>query len=146
MVLAKKENKQAMDKLQVFSPKTRDNFRVWPRSVKTYFRYQSKKFTVDVDKIHWLGGRVEGKALFWHQSHQEHFEKSHCRDTCAQYEEALCERFLNAESDKQDLERLFALRYEGDIEDYMTQMTYYKTKLGLKSPAWVAQIALGLLS
>jgi hypothetical protein len=27
----------------------------------------------------------------------------------------------------------------------MTQNTYYNTKLGLKGPAWVAQIALGLV-
>jgi hypothetical protein len=39
-----------------------------------------------------------------------------------------------------------ALRYEGDIEDYMTQKTYYNTKLGLKGRAWVAQINLGLMS
>jgi hypothetical protein len=39
---------------------------------------------------------------------------------------------------------LSVLRYRGDIEDYMTQKTYYNTKLGLKGPAWVAQIARGL--
>jgi hypothetical protein len=71
---------------------------------------------------------------------------SHHRDTWVQYEEALCDHFLSTEEDKRDLERMSALRYEGDIEDYMTQKTYYNTKLGLKGPAWVAQIALGLLS
>jgi hypothetical protein len=39
-----------------------------------------------------------------------------------------------------------ALMYKGDIEDYMTQKTYYNTKLGLKGLAWVAHIALGLPS
>jgi hypothetical protein len=39
-----------------------------------------------------------------------------------------------------------AVRYEYDIEDYMTQKTYYNTKFGLKVLAWVAQIALGLPS
>jgi hypothetical protein len=63
-----------------------------------------------------------------------------------QYEEALCECFLSADEDKRDLKSMLALRYEGDIEDYMTQKTYYNTKLGLKSLAWVAQIALGLPS
>jgi hypothetical protein len=38
------------------------------------------------------------------------------------------------------------LRYEGDIDNYMTQKTYYNIKLGLRGPAWVAQIALGLPS
>jgi hypothetical protein len=37
-------------------------------------------------------------------------------------------------------------RYEGDIQDYMIQKTYYNAKLGLKGPAWVAQIALGIQS
>jgi hypothetical protein len=39
-----------------------------------------------------------------------------------------------------------ALRYQGDIEDYMTQQTYYNTKLGLKSLAKVGQITIDLLS
>jgi hypothetical protein len=41
---------------------------------------------------------------------------------------------------------MLALRSEGDIEDYMIQETSYNTNLGLKGPAWVAQIALGILS
>jgi hypothetical protein len=70
-----------MDKPKVFSGKTTDNFLVWDKSVKTYFQYQRKKFTVDGDKIDWLGGRLEEKALFWHQCCQEHFEMSHHQDT-----------------------------------------------------------------
>jgi hypothetical protein len=38
------------------------------------------------------------------------------------------------------------VRYQGDIAHYMIQKTYYNTNLGLKSPLWVAQIALGFLS
>jgi hypothetical protein len=38
------------------------------------------------------------------------------------------------------------LRYEGHIEDYITQKISYNIKLDLKGPVWVAQIALGLLS
>jgi hypothetical protein len=63
-----------------------------------------------------------------------------------QYEEALCDRFVNTEEDTQDLERISALRYEGNIEDYMTEKTNYNTKLDLKGPGWVAQIALDLPS
>jgi hypothetical protein len=37
-----------------------------------------------------------------------------------------------------------ALRYKGNIEDYMTQKTYYNTKLGLKGLAWVVHIAVSL--
>jgi hypothetical protein len=61
-----------------------------------------------------------------------------------QYEEALYECYLSAEEDKGDFERMSVLRYKGDIEDYITQKTYNITNLGLKGPAWVAQIALGL--
>jgi hypothetical protein len=89
------------------------------------FPIQEEKFTFDVDKIDWLGGQLEGKALFWHQSRQECFEMSHIRDTKVQYEEALCDFFLSVEKDKGDLERILALRYQGNIEDYMTQTTYY---------------------
>jgi mannitol/fructose-specific phosphotransferase system IIA component (Ntr-type) len=51
-----------------------------------------------------------------------------------QYEEALSKVFLSIE-DKQDLERISALRYEADIEDYITHKTYYYTMLGLKGLA-----------
>jgi hypothetical protein len=60
---------------------------------------------------------------------------SHQWDTGAQDEETLCERFLSIEEDKRDLGRMSALKYEGNIEDYITQKTYYNTKLGLKGPA-----------
>jgi hypothetical protein len=96
----KKESKQLMDKLKVFARKNTDNFRVWYKSVKRYFHYERKKFTVNVDKFDWLRGRLEGKALFWQQSCQEHFEMSHRRDTWVQYEEALCKRYLSVEEDK----------------------------------------------
>jgi hypothetical protein len=124
-----------MDEVKVFSGKTIDNFRVWHKSVKTYFRYERKKFTDDADKIDWLGSQLEGKALFWHHSHQELFEISHHWATWAQYEEALCECFLSTEEDNRDLKRMSALRYAGDIEDYLIQKTYYNTKLRLKGPA-----------
>jgi hypothetical protein len=71
---------------------------------------------------------------------------SHRRDTWAQYEEALCKHFLSTDENKRDLKQLSTLRYERDIEDYMTQMTYYNTKLGLKGQAWVSQVTLGLPS
>jgi hypothetical protein len=68
------------------------------------------------------------------------------QDPWVQYEEAGCECFLSTEEDKQDLERMSAIRYEDDIEDYMTEKTYSNTKLDLKGPAWVAQIPRGYLS
>jgi hypothetical protein len=61
-----------------------------------------------------------------------------------QYEEALYDHLLSAEEDKLNLERMSTLRYEGHIEHYITQMTYYISKLGLKGVALAAQIALGL--
>jgi hypothetical protein len=71
---------------------------------------------------------------------------SYRRDTWVQYGESLCKSCLGTEENNQDLERMSALRFEEDIEDYMTQKTFYNTKLGLKGPAWVAQIALRLPS
>jgi hypothetical protein len=135
IVLVKKENKQLMDEPKVFSGKTTDNFQVWHNSIKTYFWYERKKFTVDADKIDWLSGQLEGKALFWHQAHEEPFEMSYHRDIWAQNDEALCECFLSTAEDKWDLKIMSALRYKRDIEHYMTQKTYYNTKLGLKGPA-----------
>jgi hypothetical protein len=80
----------------------------------------------------YLGAWLEGKALFRHQSRQESFEMSHCRDTCVQYEESLCDHFLSVEVDNWNLKRMSALRYGGDIDDYMTQKTYYNTKFDIK--------------
>jgi hypothetical protein len=88
-----------------------------------------------MDKIDWRGGRLEVKALLEHQSCEEHFKMSHCQDTWAQYEEALWERFLSAEEDKRNLKTMAALTYKRDIENYMTDKTFYNIKLGLKGPA-----------
>jgi hypothetical protein len=53
-----------MDKPKVFAGKTTAIVRVWHKLVKTYFRYERKKFAIDTDKTDWLGGRLEGKAHF----------------------------------------------------------------------------------
>jgi hypothetical protein len=53
-------------------------------------------------------------------------------------EEALCDRYLSPEGDKRDLNKISTLSYEGDIEDYMTQMTYKNSKVGLICLAWLA--------
>jgi hypothetical protein len=84
--------------------------------------------------IDWQGDQYEGKALDWDLSGQEGFEMSHCWDNWAQYEVALYETGLSEEGYKRDLETMSALRYERHIKDYMTQKTYYYTKLGLKGP------------
>jgi hypothetical protein len=89
-----------MDKLKVFSGKMKDNFQIWHKSVKTYFQYEKKNFTVDTDKINYLGSQLEGKALIWDQSHEEQFEMSDRWDSSVQYQEALCECILSAEQDK----------------------------------------------
>jgi hypothetical protein len=47
-----------------------------------------------------------------------------------QYAEALGECFLSLEEDKQDLKRISALWFVGDIKDNMTKKTYYTPKLG----------------
>jgi hypothetical protein len=104
------------------------------------------KFTVDANKPDWLERWFEGKAHAWHQARQECCEMSHCWVNCVQYKENLCESFLSAEEDKMHLKRMSILRYESDIEDYMTQITYYNTKVGLKGPAWIVLIALDILS
>jgi hypothetical protein len=51
---------------------------------------------------------------------------------------------LSAAGDKKDLERMSALRYEGNNKDYMTPKIYYNTKLGLKGLVGEAQITLDL--
>jgi hypothetical protein len=140
------EHKPLLKKPKVFSGKTTDNFRVWHKSVQTYFQYMRKKFTIDANKSDWPGGRLEGKALFWDHSHQKHFEMYHHRYTWLQYEEALFDNNLSAEEDKWDLKRMSALRYQTDSEDYMSQKPYYDIKLGPKALAWVAQIPPGLLA
>jgi hypothetical protein len=100
-----KENKQPINKPKIFSRKIRNNFWVSQKSVKTYFQYERKKFTVNADKIDWVGDCLERKPLFWQESHQEHYTMSYGQDTLMQYEVALCECLLSAEGDKPDLER-----------------------------------------
>jgi hypothetical protein len=64
MFLVKKENNELTDKPKVFSRKATDHFQVWHKTVKTYFRYEKKKFAVIVNQIAWLGGRLDWNRLF----------------------------------------------------------------------------------
>jgi hypothetical protein len=48
---------------------------------------------------------------------------SHHPDTWVEFEDALSDYFLSAAEDKRDLKTMLVPRYEGNIEDSMTQMT-----------------------
>jgi hypothetical protein len=48
------------------------------------------------------------------------------------YTKVFGQRFLKTEEDRRNLEKRVALKYKGNIKDYMTQIISYNMKLGLK--------------
>jgi hypothetical protein len=104
----------------VFSKRT-DNFDGYGISQSRHISGTRGRNLVSIQiKLTSQGAGSKENALVGHQSCQKRFEMSHRWDTWVQYEEALFDHFLSAEEDQRDLERMSALRYEGNIEDYIT--------------------------
>jgi hypothetical protein len=103
IVLVTTESTQPIYMLQVSAEQTIDHFRVSHKSIKTYFRYEKKKFTVALDNIDSLGGQLDGQALVWPQSSYECGKMSHHQDTFVQYKEIIGESFLGAKEVNSEL-------------------------------------------
>jgi hypothetical protein len=58
----------------------------------------------------------------------EYIKMFYWQDTWVLYEEALCQRCLSAKKNNQDFEKMSAIEYKGNIDDYIIQKSYYNIK------------------
>jgi hypothetical protein len=90
--------------------------------VERYLQYFRDEFHNDIDKIRWVGGILEDKALAWYDNCEEDMKKFFQVDNWKSFTTMREERFVDKQEEEQSLGKMNDLKYSGDIEDYLTKM------------------------
>jgi hypothetical protein len=107
-------------KLKLANPKTYDGkpttpFRSWWESVKEYLRFYPN--TAGYQRVIWVGTLLTNEALEWHQARRRQYDDT---DTWEAYSSALQKEYLDPREGGQALQKMWTLRYKGDIKAYLT--------------------------
>ena len=89
-------------------------FRPWWQAVEGFFRYHGD--SQDHEKIAFVGSRLEGKALEWHQKMEQLMGNN---DTWAAYSQEMEEHYSDRAEEANAYKELEELKYKGDIQAYM---------------------------
>jgi hypothetical protein len=128
-------------KLQISKPEMFDGerdtkFRPWWRSVKDYLAFHRSSLTEEADKIRWIGFQMKGKARTWHQARAKQLDALHAEDTWTAYSSALEARFQDEREQENEERKMRELKYEGDIDHYVTQLREYNDIVCSHGPAF----------
>jgi hypothetical protein len=113
------DSHRSNQRLKLVNPTTYDGkpttpFRPWWESVKEFMRFYPQ--TAGFRRIIWVGTLLTNEALEWHQARRRDFEE----DTWEEYSNALQKEYLDPHEAGQALQKMWALRYKGDIKAYLT--------------------------
>ena len=98
----------------IYNGERTTKFRPWWQAVEGFFRYHSD--SQDHEKIAFVGSRLEGKALEWHQERERLMGNN---DTWAAYSQEMEEHYADRAEEANAYKELEELKYKGDIQAYM---------------------------
>ena len=128
----------------VFKGERSEDFRLWLAQVERFLSVESRRFTDDQHRISYVGSLLEGKALNWFEDRSRELASRFLNDNWQAYKSAMTERFLREDQDLRDFEKMWSLKYKGDIEDYMSKLESYNLRANTAGPAWKKAIQNGL--
>jgi hypothetical protein len=107
-------------KLKLVNPKTYDGkpttpFRPWWESVKEFLRFYPN--TAGYQRVIWVGTLLTNEALEWHQARRRQYDDT---DSWEAYSTALQKEYLDPREPGLALQKMWTLRYKGDIKAYFT--------------------------
>jgi hypothetical protein len=119
-------------------------YRRWIRSVERYLQYFREEFHDDIDKIIWVGGLLEDKALAWYDNREEDMKKFFQVDNWKSFTSTMEERFVDKQEEEKSLRRMNDLKYTGDIEDYLTKMETLNFRVCLSGTSYIHSLKQGM--
>ena len=119
-------------------------YRVWHASINRYLRYHAGTWSSDEDLITIVGSFMKDIALDWFDSRATTLSQNHKVDTFAAFVEAMDERFKTDEEDKEALKKLRAVKYKGNVLEYLDSMRTLNLRAGLYGLAWREALKNGL--
>jgi hypothetical protein len=113
-----------------FTGKDKSKFRSWWKSVLGYMEVQEVLMPTDKIKILWVGSLMTDYALNWFQNRQNWCEANKFQDQWNLFKEAIEEQFKDSAGLKKDTDKMNALKYKDDMDDYINQLEDLNTRVG----------------
>lgn len=115
-------NPVQLNKPGTYSGKDLSKFRSWWMSVESYIDTYVESFPGDRHRINWVGSLLTEKAQTWHQQRLGQVRRMRIADTWLAYTLSLQERFTDPSEKHRNAEKMRSLKYDGDIEQYLTEI------------------------
>ena len=112
-----------------------DKFRTWYNEINNYAHHNRHLIPDDHARITLYGSHTTGTALKWHQARIRVHLAQHLEDDWISYEAALTERFTDKQEADKNLTKLKALKYNGDIQTFLSEVEEINTVTGLTGVA-----------
>ena len=108
-----------------------DKFRTWYNEMNNYARHNNHLIPDDHARITLYGSHTSGTALKWHQAGNRILLAQHLEDDWNSYETAITERFTDKQEADKNLTKLESLKYNGDIQTFLSEIEELNTTTGL---------------
>jgi len=135
--------KRPSDPPWVFKNKSHQDIRIWLMAVHDYFERNSHLWTIEVDRIKYALGQIEGDDVFpftdtyrKKMSRALRYKKEISSERWFMFEQKVTERFAPTHEAERTHKLMKLERYHGDIRQFLLRMENYNIKVGLQVVAW----------
>ena len=126
-------------RLPVNAPDTYDGlfvkFRRWWESIDEYFAIHRKRVPTDETKIYSVGTFLRDQAADWYMERKGTMKTLHLKDNWKAFSMAIEERFTDRQEQGKDDKTLLTLKYQGDMQTYLTKFNELNSRVGLPGQA-----------
>ncbi|KAI5842080.1 hypothetical protein BZA05DRAFT_422638 [Tricharina praecox] len=138
--------KPKLDKLEKFSGRdSKPTFSVWCSIIGNYFDYYKGTYQNEVDKISFIGSRMQGNAEEWFEGRVAHLHKNKLTDNCEAFTHVLEARFQSRSEERDALKKLDKIEYDGNIDLYINRMEIVNARANLAGVIWQEKLKAGAL-
>ena len=110
-------------------------FHSWWKQMKEYIEINAPSAPTDKLKIMSVGTFFRGTALHWYHARQRELKSQTRKDSWADFKVAVKERFTDQARIDKDHDKMLALRYQGDIQDYLARIQELNSRVDLSGRA-----------
>ena len=115
----------------MFDGNDRAEFDPWWQTVLEYLRYYKTSYRKDADKITYTGSVMKSKAKEWYLARGKKLRKQKLVDNWTEFSEAIQLRYEDKMEEERDARKLRALKYEENIQNFLTSIDSLNTSVGL---------------
>jgi hypothetical protein len=103
--------------LRVCDGEIKSDYSSWKGEVESYFVYYSTEYSRETDKISWMEGILNKKALHWHQARAQQLADLNVCNNWTAYWQAIDTQFRNEHEISEASQKLRDLCYKCDISE-----------------------------